>query len=243
MFPFPYPAPYAAALYALLGLDLLLLGGGLACGPLDADHTGRLPRPLRMALSAILVAAALLQWRLSAGMPAAGYAPCILAGMALGFLGDLIMAKLIPVPNRLIAGMLAFGLGHLAYIAGLAGLTGALGLWHPQLHSGVGLAMALAGLLLWARFVRKPRGAPALNAAALAYTLLMAAMNSLAIALALRQARFLPLAAGALLFLTSDLIIGNWNIRGHAWRRINDAIWLTYNLGQLLIVYSVAAAW
>lgn len=241
MFLLPYPALYAAVLYILLGLDLLLLAGGLLFGPLDAARAGRLPRPLRMALSAILVAAALLQWRLSAATPAGRYALWILAGMALGFLGDLVMARLIPVPDRLIFGMLAFGLGHLAYIAALAGLTGALGLWHSRLQPAIAAAAALAAVLLWARFVRKPGGAPALNAAALVYSLLMAGLNALAIGLAVRRARLIPLAAGAVLFLTSDLILGNSAIRGHTWKRVDDAVWVTYNLGQLLIVTSVAA--
>jgi len=229
-------------LYLLVGLDLLLLCGGLLFGPLDAAAPGRLPRPLRLVLSVLLVVAALAQWRLAAGTPAAGYAQWILAGMALGFLGDLVMAGLIPVPQRLIGGMLAFGLGHVAYIVAMTVLTTALGLWHGPRHTAVAAVLGLAAVALWARLVRKPGGEPTLNAAALGYSLLMAAMNALAIALALGDARFVPLAAGALLFLTSDLIIGNWNIRGHAWRRVNDAIWLTYNLGQMLIVLSVAAA-
>lgn len=243
MFPLPYPVPYSVLLYGLFGLDIVLLGGGLLLGPLEAEQAGRLPRPLRMALSAILVLAALLQWRLSGGAPSANYALWIFLGMALGFVGDLVMAGLIRVPDRLICGMLAFGLGHIAYIVALAGLTVALGLWSATFNLAVWAIAMLAAAGLWQACVHKPGGPQALNIAALGYSLLMATMNALAIALALRQARFVPLALGALLFLCSDLIIGNWNIRGHTRRRINDVIWITYNLGQLLIVFSVAAAW
>jgi uncharacterized membrane protein YhhN len=236
----PYPAPYGAILCALFGIDLFLLATGLVFGRPDPAQSGHLPRPLRLSLSAILVAAALLQWRLGAGGPGASYALWIFLGMALGFLGDLVMARLIPVPNRLIYGMLVFGLGHLAYIVALIGLAGALS--HSRLQWAVGAIVALAALVLWERCVQKPGGPQALNVAALVYSLLMAAVVALALNLALHQARFIPLALGALLFLTSDLILGHWVIRGHAWPRVNDAIWITYNLGQLLIVSSVAAA-
>jgi len=242
MFPLPYPMPYSAILYALLGLDIALLVGGLALGPLDAAQTGRLPLPVRMGLSLLLVVAAGVQWRLSVAAPGAPYARWVFVGMALGLVGDLVMAGLIPVPSRLIFGMLAFGLGHIAYAVALAGLTTDLGLWSAPLHLAVGAVVAAAAVGLWHGAVQKPGGDRTLNLAALGYSLLMATVNALAIALAVRQARFVPLAVGALLFLTSDLILGNWTIRGHARRRVNDLVWVTYNLGQLLIVFSVAAA-
>ncbi len=240
MLPFPYPAPYGALLGLLFALDVLLLAGGLILGRPDAAQTGRLPRPLRMALSIILVVVALLQWRLAAATPAAAYAGWVLLGMALGFFGDLVMAGLIPTPNRLLGGMSAFGLGHVAYIIALATPTAALGLGRRL--PVVGLLLALVAIVLWARLVRKPGGPQALNVAALGYSMLMAATNALALNLALGNARFGPLAAGAALFLISDLILGHWNIRGHGWRSIDDHIWITYNLGQLLIVSSVGAA-
>lgn len=243
MFPLPYPAPWGALLYAFFGLDIALLGGGLLLGPLDAAQAGRLPLSVRMALSSLLVLAALAQWRLSAAAMAATYAFWVFLGMALGLLGDLVMAGLIPVPDRLICGMLVFGLGHIAYIVALAGLTVTLGLWSAPFNLAVWAVAALGAAGLWQLAVQKPGGPRPLNLAALGYSLLMATMNALAIALALRQTRFVPLALGALLFLMSDLILGNWTIRGHARRRVNDLVWATYNLGQLLIVASVAAAW
>ena len=40
----------------------------------------------------------------------------------------------------------------------------------------------------------------------------------------------------------ADTLLGNWVIRGRSWPQVNDVIWITYKLAQLLIVYSVAAA-
>lgn len=241
MLPLPYPAPYGWLLYALLGLDLLLLASGLALGRYDARQKGRLPLAVRMALSADLLVAAFVQRQLAGGGPLASYARAILLGMTLGFLGDLIMARLIPTPDRLIFGMLAFGLGHVAYLAALGGLTMQLGLWRPRVNVPVWALLLVTGLVLWQVFVQRPKGSRQLNLAALVYSLLMASVNAFATGLGIAQARFIPLALGAALFLASDLVLGNWNIRGHVWKGANDVVWITYNLGQLLIVYSVAA--
>ncbi len=242
MFPLPYASLDNGLLYLLLGADVLLLAGGLTFGPMAADGTGRLPRPLRMALSAILVVAAFVEWRASVGTPVAGYGGWVLLGMGLGFLGDLIMAEVIPAPDRLIGGMLAFGLGHIVYVIALAHVTAALGLWQAPVSLMLWALLAGLGIALWHGLVQRPGGRREQNAAALVYSLLMATMNAFAIGLALRQARFLPLALGALLFLASDTVLGHWAIRGHVWKRVNDVVWITYNLGQMLIVYSVAAA-
>ena len=243
MFPLPYAQPWAWILYALFALELALLAGGLAFGKLNAEQTGRLPRPLRMLLSALLVLAAFIGWQAGArGTPVQTYAGLIFLGMAAGFLGDLIMARLIPVPERVLFGMGAFGLGHLFYLAAflhLAFRSGVGQLWLPL--------FTLAGVLglcgwAWYTQVRRPGGSRALNAGSLAYGLLVGAMAALAIVLAGQDSHYLPLAAGAMLFLISDFVLGNWVIRGHVWRSVNDVIWAAYVSGQLLIVYSVAAA-
>ncbi len=243
MFPLPYRPPFDRILYALFGLECALLVGGLVLGRLNTEQTGRLPRPLRMLLSALLVLAAFLGWRVGAsGTTVETFALLIFLGMAAGFVGDLIMARLIAVPNRLIAGMASFGIGHLLYIAALLDLTVRAGLAELGVPAWV-LAVMLA-LCSWAWYtkVRRPGGSKAINVGSLVYGLLIGTMTSLAIVLAVRDAHYVPLAAGALLFLTSDSVLGNWVVRGHVWKSVNDLVWATYVSGQLLIVYSVAAA-
>ena len=100
-------------------------------------------------------------------------------------------------------------------------------------HRALGLLVTRGG---WAG------GARVLNGAALIYGLLMAVPSAMALALAFRDGRFAPLAAGTLLFMVSDTVLGNRVIRGHFWPRVNDLVWVTYNLAQLLIAYSTAAA-
>lgn len=244
MFPLPYRYPFDWLLYALFILEFVLLAGGLAFGQLHEERMGRLPRPLRMLLSALLVLAAFLGWRGGAlGTSLQTYALLIFLGMAAGFVGDLIMAELIPVSNRLIFGMIEFGIGHLFYIAAFVHL-GFKSLFSQMAVHLIGLLFATLAFCVWAwySYVRRPGGSKVINVGSLVYGLLIGVMAALAVALAIGEARFIPLALGAWLFLASDFILGNWVIRGHAWRSVNDVIWVAYVCGQLLIVYSVAAA-
>ena len=221
-----------------------MLAGGLAFGQPNEERTGRLPRPLRILLSALLVLAAFLGWQGGArSTPLQTYALLIFLGMTAGFVGDLIMAELIPVPNRLIFGMIEFGIGHLFYIAAFVHL-GFNSLFNQMTVYLIGLLLVILAFCVWAWYcyVRKPGGSKAINVGSLVYGLLIGVMVALAVALAIGEARFIPLAIGAWLFLASDFILGNWVIRGHTWKSVNDVIWVVYVCGQLLIVYSIATA-
>jgi len=245
MFPLPYEAPLDQILYALFVLEWVLLSGGLLLGKLNAEQTGRLPRPLRMLLSALLVVAAFLQWHYGSGASAPrSYALLVFLGMAASFVGDLIMARLIPVSNRLIFGMAAFAVGHALYLSAFVHLL------RESPPAGVGVAglgfvsAAFLAFAVWAWYswVRNPDRGRAINMGSLVYGLLFGLAASLAILLAIADPHYVGLAAGSLLFMLSDLVLGNWVIRGHVWTSVNDVIWLAYVSGQLLIVYSVAAA-
>ena len=243
MFPLPYGSPLHEILYALFGLEYALLAVGLLMGKLNAEQTGRLPRPLRMLLSALLVVAAFLQWQFGARQtPVQTFAALILLGMAAGFVGDLIMARLIPVPNRLIFGILAFGVGHLFYIAAFLSLIAQGSLARHWTLAAV--PVVVLGFCVWAWYtqVRSPAAGTAINIGSLFYGLLFGATATLAIALFLHDARYLSVAIGVLSFMASEVILGNWVIRGHVWKGVNDVIWLAYVSGQMLIVYSVATA-
>jgi hypothetical protein len=243
VFPLPFGPSLNLALYALLVLEIALLAGGLVFGTMNVEETGRLPRPLRMVLSLVLVIAALLGWLAGArGSPAQGFAALVAFGMLAGHAGDLIMAQLIPVPNRLIFGMIAFGIGHMFYIAALANATARAGVWNMPTHV-IALVVSVAFCLwAWRTYVRRPGGSKVINIGSLAYGIVIAVMVALGAALAIRQPQFLNLAAGGLLFLASDFVLGNWQVRGHAWKPVNDVIWVCYVLGQMQIVYSIAAA-
>lgn len=220
----------------------IVLGIGFARGPRH-DPTRRIPRPYRMATSVILVAAAVYQWLGPLrDTPVQGVAGWFAVGMAFGLLGDLIMAHLIPTPNRLIFGILAFGLGHLAYIVGFIQTAAVTGLRNPLTQQWLWLAYLAAVVVLWAVAVRSPHMPPALNYAALIYAGLIGVMAGCAAGLAVQDARFLLPALGGILFLASDLILGNHEFRKRSWPGVQDVIWTTYILGQALIILTPALA-
>lgn len=202
---------------------------------------GRLPLLVRMLLSASLVVAALLIWRASPSQTAA-YCQFVFLGMAASFVGDLIMARLLPVPNRLVGGMAAFGLAHGLYIAAyvrtlhLHGVPPAnTGLWVGLLAYG---ACSIGG---WWLLIRNPAKGAAVNAGALVYGTWIGIMASFALALAVGLGgAWWATALGGLLFVASDFLIGVTDIRGTRIHNANDWIWLTYVGGQMGIIY---AAW
>jgi len=211
----------------------------------DAQTNGRVPRPIRMTLSVSLVLAALLVWAGGAapGSPYYAYASWILLGMAFGSLGDFIMARLVPVPNRLVGGMAAFGVGHVLYIVGYLRTITASGATFRSDALTTALAVYLAVTVVgWWVMIRNPARETAVNVGALLYGSLIAVMAAYAFTLAVSVGGAYWLAAlGAASFVLSDFLIGVTDIRGTHLENANDWIWLTYVAGQMGIVY--AGAW
>jgi len=203
------------------------------------DARGRLPLPVRIVLSASLVTAAVCIAFVATG-PAAAYARLAAWGMTASFVGDLLMARLIPFPNRLIGGMLAFGLGHAFYVAAYARAARAAGaaLFGPGLWVGL-VAYGAFTMLLWVRGIRNPQKPAAVNGGALVYGLWIGVMASCALALATTLGGAWWLAAlGALSFVLSDALIAVTDIGGTRIPHPNDWIWVTYLAGQMGIVYA-----
>lgn len=200
---------------------------------------GRVPLLVRMLLSLSLVAAALLIDQVS-GPERAAYTHLVLYGMAASFVGDLIMARVLPAPNRLIGGMAAFAAAHALYIGAYARTLHVHGFPVSNLGLWVGLALyGLGSVAGWWLYVRNSQKGTALNAGALVYGAWIGVMASFALALAWEMGDgWWVAAAGGLLFVTSDFLIGVTDIRGLRIHNANDWIWLTYVAGQMGIVYA-----
>ncbi len=208
----------------------------------ELKNNGRLARPLRMLLSLSLLAAAFSIWLGGSKMPP--YAGWVLLGMAASFIGDLVMARLIALPNRLMGGMLAFGIAHALYITAYNQSIQTISSIDPytrfdaSLHIGLVIYGAFT-LFGWWFLIRNPQKGMVVNVGALVYGLWISVMASFALALgyALGGA-FWVTAVGGLLFVASDFIIGVTDIRGTPVRNANDWIWLTYVAAQMGIVYA-----
>jgi uncharacterized membrane protein YhhN len=164
------------------------------------------------------------------------FARAIFAGLVLGAIGD---ACLLGAGKRwFLAGLVAFLIGHLAYVAGIAWIEpparwlGDAG-WLAVAPAGAGLA-TLA--VLWPRL-------GALRLPVIAYLATITAMVIAAIAAARGVALPAPnegrLVAGACLFFLSDLAVARDQFVA---RSFANKLWglPAYYAGQLLIAWSVA---
>lgn len=228
----------------LLILWAALLFGGFALGK---GPERRMPRWTRLGSSLVLVAAAWSYVLVAPSGPLARFSLLIAVGMTLGFVGDLFMARVIPLPNRFFGGIGGFALGHVAYIAAGVGLANTLDV-PPVTRLAGWLAWLLIGAAGWWVIVYRGQTRTALHWATLPYALLLASTAGVATGLALHQPVFLPFAVGAALFLFSDLMIAAQLfaapvVRGRVLGvNVEDLIWLTYGPGQMLIVHTLPIA-
>lgn len=230
-------------LIVLLGGWAALLFGGFILGRPTGQPSRRMPVWTRMASSLALVIAGWTWFLESRGSGVQEYALLVAIGMMFGLLGDLSMAGLLRLGNRVIGGILAFGLGHVAYIAAILNLGDRVGLNATSARFGAWLVWLVIGAFAWYVIVWRPATQRnALHGAALGYALLLASTAGFAFGLALQNSLFWGLALGAALFLLSDLILAGELFSGLRFPLIGDVVWLTYGPGQMLIVYSVAAA-
>ena len=207
-------------------------------GHTNAERTRRTIKPLRLSTSWILVACAWIIWSSAATLRTP--ALLIALGMTFGAIGDLVLADVIPLPKRMISGILVFSIGHLCYIAGFSQTAQALGLNDPLTGSLVWVLFVIAAAFLWFFLIYNPAKSRVLNVGALIYGWIIAVMAGTATALALSDPRFALTAVGGILFLVSDIILGNRELRDHGWFLVHDVVWVLYIAGQALIVLTTA---
>jgi uncharacterized membrane protein YhhN len=203
-------------------------------GRYNAERTRRTIKPLRLSTSWILVACA---WIIGAASSALRTPALLIAlGMTFGALGDLVLADVIPLPKRMISGIAVFSIGHFCYIAAFSQTARALGLSDPFSGSILWAAFVIVAALLWFFLIYNPAKSRVLNIGSLFYGWLIAIMAGTATALALADPRFTLTAIGGVLFLISDIILGNRELRDNGWFLVHDVVWVLYITGQALIV-------
>jgi hypothetical protein len=209
---------------------ILIVGWALLLGCNSGMDTWR-SRWARLGSSLVLVGLAWYGYILAGALPSVRYAGFIAAGMTLGFIGDLFMAKVLPAPNRVLGGMAAFGIGHILYIVAI--VTYAPVGWIAWiLWLGIGALVAYFIVLRGERVT-------VLHRAALIYALLLASTAGVSTGLALQQPLFTGLAVGASLFLISDLLIAVDLFKPGRFPFLNNLVWITYGPAQALIVTSI----
>ncbi len=221
----------------------VLLAGAMLWGNYDRHGSG-FATFMRMGSSVVLCVVAWRAWALWKGLAVGPYAFWTALGITLGTIGDFFNAGLldmVPVLHGTLGGMVAFGLGHIAYITGFfdfrkqAGLTDKKPMWIAV------AAWQVFGVISWYFAVYQGEKHRELMWPALGYTLLLAGTAGIATGLALQQRRMTLLAVGGALFLASDLILAVGMFR-ESFPHSTEAVWLTYSPGQMLIVFALLTA-
>ncbi|WP_374395230.1 lysoplasmalogenase family protein [Tabrizicola sp.] len=162
-------------------------------------------------------------------------------GLALGALGDLCLA--LKGERLFLAGVGAFGLGHLAYAGGFLLRSGALGFDGVSGAEGLVLAVLLA-LLVSPEVWLAPRTG-GLRGPVRGYVALIGLMGVAAVLLPDAPGQGV-LRAGAALFILSDLMLAveMFVARDPRLRRgLALALWPAYWGGQALIAWGALAFW
>jgi uncharacterized membrane protein YhhN len=178
---------------------------------------------------------------LAAGLGGGDWFWLIPLGLVLGALGDLFLA--LGGLRWFMAGVGAFGLGHLAYALGLLVRSAEIGFDGVSLGEGVAL-VALLGLLASTEWWLAPRTGE-LRAAVRGYVGLIGAMGTAAILLPDYHGQDL-LRLGAVLFILSDLMLALqlFVVKEKTLRtRLALALWPTYWAGQALIAVGAVLVW
>ena len=175
---------------------------------------------------------------LLATMPGGAWFWLVPLGLALGALGDLFLA--LKGERFFLAGVGAFGLGHLAYAGGFLLRSGALGFDGVSVGEGV----VLVGLLVSTEVWLAPRTGD-LRWPVRGYVVLIALMGVAAVLLPTAPGQGV-LRWGAVLFILSDLMLAvqlfvtrDQGMR----RRLALALWPAYWAGQALIAWGAVLFW
>lgn len=211
-------------------LILVLLLIGIWRGNYSNERDAKIPKMWELPQSFILFIAALIWLR---GVDSRYV--LIVAGIGLGFLGDLFMANVFRMKEHVPFGMLAFALGHVCYLLVFQMLANDLSLTSSGIFILSIVLCWLFAVVVWVILIRSPK-LGAIQYAALIYGLFLATVAGGAVGLALQSPRFVPLAIGTLVFMLSDLLIGAQLFAQKHFRYLGDVIWVTYILAQLLIV-------
>jgi hypothetical protein len=171
---------------------------------------------------------------------------CIGIGMTCGMLADVYGAfKVVRFTEPLVMIIPLFALGHVGYVCGTLTLASRLGLtrrptWTKVLAGAV-VVYCLIGWGLWGALVYPSDDLTSMHVPTAVYTIFLAVAAAVMASVACLDRRFLAMGVGGALFLISDGFLAVRLFQDN-WRGIGDLCWITYGIGQMLIVYGVMAA-
>jgi len=174
-----------------------------------------------LAKPAFMVLLIALAWLLHADV--VSYGQFLLAGLVLSLVGDVLLLGDSDV--HFLGGLIAFLLGHLAYIAAFRRVPGDGPIW-----PGVLVVVLVVGLVMWVRLLPRLRSDWREGAPLVLYAVIIGAMAALAWATGLWV-----VGLGATLFLVSDTVLAYQRFVGDL-PHGRLVVMVTYHLAQVLIV-------
>lgn len=225
----------------ILQLLLFFLGTMISLkNPLVNGAGRKLPISVRLYLSISLAFTAFFIAYNNKAINTASYSTFVFIGMFSSLIGDLFMAKLIRIKNRLVGGIIFFSLAHGFYITAYIKTMYDNNIMLSRyifLSISIFLLFYMVSLVLCLKKLIKLN---INNVAVLTYTSIIFTMGVFAFSLAVSLgSKWWITFIGALLFMISDSIIALteiWNIR---LKNTGLWVWLTYVAAQIGIIYSV----
>ena len=202
-------------------------------------ENGELNLVVKMCFSFSMIVVAFLLWRNNFGT-LRNYSLLILLGMCFSAIGDMVMARIIKLKNRLIGGMTFFSFAHIFYIfAYIEAISADKENYNYLIF--ILMAMWIFCIILWRLFVFNFNKSLTLNIVALIYALIICTMASFAINISLAvSGPWWITTIGAFLFIISDFLIGLSEIKEKGPKNQSVWVWLTYVPAQICIVYTLA---
>ena len=163
--------------------------------------------------------------------------------MAFCFLGDLILAKIIPVPESFLTGMAAFAIGQILYILLFRKvLKEAKQKTRDRIFYQSIVVLGLILLGVWGCLVIPADADLMLTIAILVYGGLLVTMASYAMQLLVLSKKYLLVGLGGVSFLISDMVIALTSVVGMEIPQKKHIIWFTYTFALMGMIYGFAWA-
>lgn len=223
----------------ILQVSLFLLGAAISLRKTRVSGAGRrLTLVIRMYISFSLVFTAFIIFWTNSSQETSLYSFFVFLGMAVSFVGDLIMTRVMLVKMRLVDGMIFFSAAHGFYITAY---IKTMILNNVQLRNYVLLDIIVFLVVIvceWLILIRKSNKIKLTYIAGIIYGGILTSMTVFAFSLAVSVGgRWWITCVAAVFFIVSDLIIAITEIGNVKLKNTGLWVWLTYVAAQMGIIY------
>lgn len=205
----------------------------------SSTPSGNLPVPIKICLSLSFVIAAFLIKYFN--KPRA-YTKFIALGMEFCFMGDLINSNVVPMINSFfvitVASIACFGIGHILFIIAFVKTLKSSGIPVLGMPFYIGIIFYWAITIISWWLLIFPVDKSFMSYGVLGYGLWVSTMAAFSWPLVKIKKKYLLVAAGAFMFVVSDIFLGVTGIGGKYVPYRDAIIWATYVLALMGIIYS-----